>query len=169
MKPKLMAILLGISLCLNVGVLLGLGHHWLKFRELKKWPKESAWHMKHMKKMLKLDDNQFAMMEKNHDELESRIQPIKDEMTKDRAELFDMLKNEDTFNPKVEQKIEDIARVHLNMARVIVSSSFELKKILTPEQREKFAKMMEKGFGGPFGPGGPGGPIGPDGPDMRKR
>ena len=161
MKPKLLAILLGISLCLNIGVFVGFGHHMMKIKEFKSWPKESSWHKKHMKKMLNLDDSQSALMEKNHEELEAKIKPIKEEMTKLRAELFSLLKNEEAYSPRVEQKIQEIARVHLNMERVIVSSSFELKKIFTPEQREKFAKIMEKGFGGPFGPGGPGGPSCP--------
>jgi Spy/CpxP family protein refolding chaperone len=166
MRRKLLITVLILSLGLNAGVFVSVFFHHMRAKCFKEGvQKESSWMKKHIKNKLGLSDDQAANLEKGREEMRLKTVDIRNLLSKKRGELFTMVKNTDTYTNEMDKLITEVSVLQADMERNIVKHAISTKKVLNPQQMEKFHKMMEKGFGKMHkNPGeGPMGGPGPDG------
>lgn len=161
MKSKILAALLFVSLALNVGVIGTVGYHWLHHGMR---PKNPAGFIHHMKKVLRLSDEQVAAMEKDRAQMETDTAAVRQQLESKRRELFTLVDSQDAYTPQIDQLIGGISTLQMEMEKNAIRHSFVTKKILTPEQRQKFTTMLHKRFGKNHMPP----PPPPDGPAQDK-
>jgi len=102
------------------------------------------------KQQQQMHDLQFAFMKKTLD--------TRDELGKKRIEQKALLNSDPVEWKKVDQLTDEIAKLQATMEKEKVRQRLEIKKILTPEQREKFKSgNCPQGLGGNgTAAGGPG-------------
>jgi len=160
MKNKVLAIILVLSLGLNLGILATFSRHWLSKREFRKGPGENNWLKRKMQKELNLTDAQVAFMEQDRKNIDQEIKSIRKELRKKRVELFTMLDAEPVDRAKVDKLIDTISSLQAKIEKTVVGHLVTMKKNLTPEQQQKFKAIMPKGFMAP--------PPDQPGPDRRE-
>jgi Spy/CpxP family protein refolding chaperone len=154
MKVKVLVVLLIVSLGLNIGVLVTVGHHWFAMRDFHGGPKDNPRLRFKMQKLLDLTDEQAKAFELGHQTMEKSNAPVKAELDSKRCELMCVLAKDNVDKVKVDKLLADISALQLKLERNIVNRSIDIRKNLTPEQRGKFTKIFDKGpKKPPFGPG----------------
>jgi Spy/CpxP family protein refolding chaperone len=146
MKRKLFIVILILSLGLNAGVVATVVFHHMRAKIFNGMQKENSWMKKHIKKKLGLSDEQSNALDKGREDMRTNTQAVRDSLKKKREELFTLVKNTDTYTQDIEKLIGEISSLQMEMERNIIRHSMSAKKILNPDQRQKFDKMMEKGF-----------------------
>jgi Spy/CpxP family protein refolding chaperone len=99
-----------------------------------------------MREKLNLTDEQVNAMEKERQELETSLVPIKDAIHAKRTELMSLLDTENAYSPKIDVLIGEIGQLQMEMEKNVTRHSFTTKKILSPEQQKQFHAMLRHGF-----------------------
>ncbi|MDD5492987.1 MAG: periplasmic heavy metal sensor [bacterium] len=149
MKNKILAIILILSLGLNLGVLATFSRHWLNKRDFRKGPGENNWHKRKIQKELNLTAAQVDFMEQDRKNIDQEIKSIRKELRKKRVELFTMLDTDPVDSVKADKLIDAISSLQAKIEKIVVSHLVTMKKNLTPEQQQKFKTIMPKGFMAP--------------------
>lgn len=146
MKNKVLAIILILSLGLNIGILARFSYHWLNRKGYRERPRESSWMRKKMQKELCLSEAQVCFMEQNRKNIDQELKSIKQELKRKRVELFTALDTEPVDQAKINKLIDTISVLQAKIEKTVVGHLVTMKKNLTPEQRQKFREIMPKGF-----------------------
>ncbi len=97
-----------------------------------------------LKKKLDLTDSQKGVVEKMKQELIKKRALNKKEMRSNFQKLIGLVRS-DTVDMNVLRRLRmKQSELHKEMGDLMMSKAVELHKILTPEQREKAAKLLEK-------------------------
>ncbi len=117
MRGRVLAVLLVISLGINIGFLL----HWL-------WPRlvaektvamSSGWHSGPIKRHLNLDARQSRHMESERRQVLAQARPLQEELQQKRRELFVLLKGKDVDAADLDPILNEIARLQAALEKII--------------------------------------------------
>ncbi len=144
MKNRLLAVLIVISLGVNIGFLL----HWLRPRLLpgKAAAMSSGWHSGPMKRHLNLDAAQSRRMESERRQVLAQARPLQEELRQKRRELFVLLKGKDISAADLDPILNEIARLQAAMEKLFILHSLKVRSLFSPAQRLKYEGFLEQGL-----------------------
>lgn len=133
------------------------------------------WKRPQVRRELKLTPDQVAKLEEIFLRNERALIDLRADAEKRQLELGQLLDDPAADERKLEIQVEKTEEARAKLAKARAMMMLEVRKVLTPEQREKLEQMRERAgdrLRERRGPGGPGGPDGPppgeppmDGPD----
>lgn len=102
-----------------------------------------------IKKELKLSPQQLEQFEKIRTELHSRLDTLDTKFNSLRKEMLsEIWQTQETDSQKIENILEKFNQLQSETQRWIVQHFFKFKDVLTPEQSEKFYKIVSERFPG---------------------
>lgn len=168
MDKKVLVVILVISVTINLATVLTLGYFW--------WARHAAaeqkvflrrphmmhdWQQTRMARELGLSDKQIEEMKKANEEMMVAMQPLREELFKKRQELMLLLRDEDMDGEKADMLIGQIAGLQAEHDAQIFDRLLVMRKILTPEQRQRLGTLMHTLLESGRPPGMPEAPIHP--------
>jgi Spy/CpxP family protein refolding chaperone len=147
MKTKILVVFLIISLGINIGVFFTVGYHWWREKASKEESRvKCGWHQSPLRQNLNLTSEQISILEKYREEMESQVQPLREELKLKRLGLFNLVKDETSNDKKTDSLLNDIARLQSEIEKKVIQHSIKVKEILGPEQQKKFYDFFEQGL-----------------------
>ena len=174
MRTKWLIIALVFSVVVNVAAVGTIGYHWWKVHSaeppLPPSPPPEAM-LRPLRRPLNLTPDQMQKMGAQRRRISEEVRGIRKDLFESRARLMELLRSPDPDSMAVEEILQEIASAQVALERKVIHNIFRMKRTLTPEQREKLLKMMERRGGwGRMGPGqGHGMMRGPSGPGRMRR
>jgi len=144
MKARLLAVLLVISLGINIGFLL----HWLRprFFPARAAAMSSGWHSGPMKRHLNLDSGQSRRMEGERRQVLAQARPLQEELRQKRRELLVLLKGKDVGAADLDPILNEIARLQAALEKMFILHSLKVRRLFSPAQRLKYEGFLEQGL-----------------------
>lgn len=108
-----------------------------------------------MKKELELTPEQLEQFKKIRTELHSRLDSLDTKFSSLRKEMLNEIwQSQEPDSQKIENILQQFNQLQLETQRGIVQHFYKFKEVLTPEQAEKFYKIVSERFpGGQRNPG----------------
>ncbi len=102
--------------------------------------------VKELKKELSLNDEQTNKLESIRLEIIAKQKSIKANLDIEniKNEVLSMIKSEQIDKEKFKKTIEPLAKSRQEMIDFVITKMIEFHRVLTPEQRNKLAELMEK-------------------------
>ena len=97
-----------------------------------------------MAKALNLSDQQVKDIKAITDNALRQSIEVKKDLELKRLDLKNLMEADQPDRAKIAQKIDEIARIRAEMAKIHVMSRLDIRALLTPEQRDKFGELMMK-------------------------
>jgi len=165
---KVLVIILVISVAINVATMFTLGYFWW-IRHIDAGQKVLVhrpymmhdWQHTRMAKELDLSDEQIEEMRKANEEMRNAMEPLREELFKKRQELMSMVRDENMDRAKADILIEQIADLQAKHDAQIFDRLLIMKRILTPEQRQRLGALMHDMLESGRPPGVPETPVHP--------
>jgi len=144
MKPKLMILVLILSLAVNAGVLATMGYHYYVSAST---PSTAPCPMspgdRHLYQSLSLSKDQLAKIDPIAQKFHGRIAELGAAMEGKRELLVDLLAK--GGNPaRIENLRREIAGIQDEIQKGVIMHITELKRILDPEQQRRFFDLMRQ-------------------------
>jgi len=142
MKKKTLTWLLLLSLLINISAVATFAYYQWFYSE--KSPKENIrrLHSRPPYRRLDLTAEQREAMHNLRKNLFNEIRPLHDQLQQKRHEMITLLEQDSVSWDQIEEKINQISEIEKQIQRNTISNFLEYAKVLTPEQREKFLRMM---------------------------
>jgi hypothetical protein len=144
MKGRLLAVLLVISLGINIGFLL----HWLRPRlfPARMAAMSSGWHSAPMKRHLNLDAGQSRRLESERRQVLAQARPLQEKLRQKRRELFLLLKGSEVGAAELDPVLNEIARLQAALEKMFILHSLQVRSLFSPAQRRKYERFLEQGL-----------------------
>jgi hypothetical protein len=144
MKNRLLAVLIVISLGVNIGFLL----HWLRprFFPARAAAMSSGWHSGPMKRHFNLDAGQSQRMESERRQVLAQARPLQEELRQKRRELFVLLQGRDVGAADLDPILNEIARLQAALEKMFILHSLKVRSLFSPAQRLKYEGFLEQGL-----------------------
>jgi Spy/CpxP family protein refolding chaperone len=143
MKNKLFAFTLVLLIVINVSALASLAYN----RWLRPMPKDAGFRAADSKtpfeKELCLSGTQQDCLHDLIVSFNAEISNIRYQMQEKKKALIQEMKKETPDMASIDKLIEEINRLQAEVQKKAVLNIFQEKKILTPEQKERFFRMLE--------------------------
>jgi Spy/CpxP family protein refolding chaperone len=168
MDKKVLVVLLIISVAINAATLFTFGYFW--------WARHTDtgqkvfvrrpymmhdWHHTRMARELGLSEQQIEEMKKANEEMRIAMQPLREELFRKRQELMSLLRDEEINKAQADILIKQIAELQVKHDAQIFDRLLMMKRILTPEQRERLGILMHALLESGRPPGMPEAPMHP--------
>ncbi len=168
MDKKILVVILVVSVAINLATIFTLGYFWwtrhpAAEQELLVHPPHMMhdWQQTRMARELGLSNDQIQEMRKANEEMRIAMQPLREELFTKRQELMSLLRDEDVDRAKADMLIEQIADLQTRHDAEIFERLLVMKKILTPEQRQRLGVLMHSLLQSDRPPGMPEAPMHP--------
>ena len=122
-----------------------------------------------LRRELSLDPDQMEKLAEHRRQSREEMGKIRQGLFEARTRLMELLRSPDPDSLAVEDLLQQMVSSQMAMERKVIHDLLRMRQVLTPEQRERFMRMMErrfrwndmgpehgpehKGRRGPFGPG----------------
>ncbi len=126
MRHLWLKILLVVSLCLNAGVLVNMGVHWVQHRK------------GHGMQDLQLSDTARAQMDANFKAFRERVGAMNRDLRDERVRMLDLLASDQPAPEAVSAQEAKVLAATQAMLKVTDEHLLDQKKILNPEQQRLF-------------------------------
>lgn len=143
MKRWVLAVLLVISLGINIGFLLR--QAWPRF-VTQKAASASGWQTDPMKRHLGLSPEQARRMEGERRKVLARVQPWQEELGRKRAELFVLLKGSEVRDADLNVILGEVARLQTAIEKEFILHSLKVRSVFDPAQLRKYEGCLERGL-----------------------
>lgn len=101
-----------------------------------------------IKEELKLTPQQIEQFERIRTEFHSKLDTLDTKFESLRKEMLKEIWQSEASNQKLEGILEQFSRQQVESQRWVVQHFYQFKKVLTPEQSEKFYKILTERFQG---------------------
>ena len=148
MRTKWTIIALVFSVVVNLVAMGTIGFHWWKVRRvvgppLPPFPPSEAM-LRPLRRPLNLTPDQMQELGAQRRRISEEIRGIRKDLFESRARLMQLLRSPDPDSMAVEEILQEIASSQVALERKVIHSILRMKQTLTPEQREKLLRMMER-------------------------
>jgi Spy/CpxP family protein refolding chaperone len=144
MKSKWLTVVLVLSLSINAGVLVSMGYHYYVNAST---PSTAPCPMSpgdsHLYQSLGLSNAQLAKMEPLAREFHGRIAELGAAMEEKKETLTDLLQK-DSDPVKIENLRKEMAMIQDEIQKEVITHITELKKILDPDQQQRFFNLIRQ-------------------------
>lgn len=145
MKRNILVLALIFSVAVNIGILGSVGYHWLKKKGGERHHQEAQHSpLGFLAKELRLSPSQIREIESLRKSLEPKLEEIREKLREKRAQLVNMLKEPEHDSAKINLLIKEIESLQTKLQKIAINHLLQEKKILTPEQQEKFFSIVSK-------------------------
>jgi uncharacterized membrane protein len=142
MKQKVLYILLGFSLGLNVS-LVGAMAYWVTR------PEKGFVHQRWERSMARLPANVRQKLDEARREDQPEFERIHKEMAETRQDLLAALAAETPDTTRIDGDMARITELQKRIQTMIVARILTVSKLLSPEERQAYFKVLRRSFGGP--------------------
>jgi len=151
MKTKILIVAFIISLGINVGVIFTAGYRWWQEKGRQRYSgltigQECGWRRSTLRKSLTLTSEQLQILEKYREDMQAQTLPLREELRLKRLELFNLVKDGQSKDKKIDSLVNDIARLQSEIEKKVIQHSIKVKEVLGPEQQKKFYNLFEQGL-----------------------
>jgi len=144
MKSKWLTVVLVLSLSINAGVLVSMGYHYYVNAST---PSTAPCPMSpgdsHLYQSLGLSNAQLAKMEPLAQKFHGRIAELGAAMEEKKETLTDLLQK-DSDPVKIENLRKEMAMIQDEIQKEVITHITELKKILDPDQQQRFFNLIRQ-------------------------
>jgi Spy/CpxP family protein refolding chaperone len=144
MKSKWLIVVLVLSLAINAGVLASMGYHYyVNASDKSSAPCPMSPGDSHLYQSLGLSKAQLAKMDPLAQKFHGRLAELGSAMEKKKEGLVTLLqKNSDPV--KIENLRKEMAGIQDEIQKEVITHITELKKILDPDQQQRFFNLMRQ-------------------------
>lgn len=156
MRKRWTVLALVFSVMVNVAAIGTIGYHWWRARgvnypPLRPPPKLM---LRRLRRPLSLTPAQMEELETEKTDFNEEIRGIREDLFESRARLMQLLRSPNPDSMAVEEVLQDIASSQVTLERKVIHSILGMRRVLSPEQREKLLRMIERRGGwDKMGPG----------------
>ena len=144
MKSKWLAVILVLSLAINAGVLATMGYHYYISASTKPLvPCPLSPGDSHLYQSLGLSNLQLSKMDPLAQKFHGRLAELGAVMEKKKGVLIDLLQK-DSDPVSVENLRKEMAGIQDEIQKEVITHITELKKILDPNQQQRFFDLMRQ-------------------------
>ena len=145
MKKNLLILGFILSLGINIGVLATIGYNRLE-KSCQGGDAEKERHaaMSFLIKELDLSPAQEKEIESLRKSLEPKVEEIRIKLREKRVQLFNLLKESQAEYEKINNQLSEIKSLQTEIEKMAIANLLQEKKILSPEQQEKFFSIILK-------------------------
>ena len=124
--------------------------YWLERRSFKRGitPRRISekydWRRSALPRRLNLTEEQTEAINKQHEEMDSKMLPLIDELFRKRRELMTLLCDTLLDRARTDTLLSEIASLQFKVDSQVFENLCQIKDILTPEQQEQFFMLFEK-------------------------
>ena len=144
MKSKWLTVVLVLSLSINAGVLVSMGYHYYVNAST---PSTAPCPMSpgdsHLYQFLGLSNAQLAKMEPLAQKFHGQIAELGAAMEEKKETLTDLLQK-DSDPVKIENLRKEMAMIQDEIQKEVITHITELKKILDPDQQQRFFNLIRQ-------------------------
>ena len=145
MRTKWWTLILTLSLAFNAAVLGVCGYHYYLYT----WAAPSTYCPLspgdgHFYQRLGLSDSQLERMEPLARTFHAKLERLSRETERKRELCVDLLSRDEVDPGKIESLRKDMAGIQDRIQRVVINHILDMKKILKPEQKKRFFKLMRR-------------------------
>jgi len=147
MDKKLLAIILVISLAINLATMFTFGYFWWaqhnsRLRLGGRPPMMPEWQHTRIAKELHLSAQQIEEMRKANEEMRAETQTLREELFKKRQDLMSIVRENEPDRNRAEVLIKEIAALQARHDEQIFDRMLTMKNILTPKQQQKLGALL---------------------------
>jgi Spy/CpxP family protein refolding chaperone len=139
MKQKILIIALVASVALNVGAVATFVYRCSVKKEIGRPPRPLA-------RTLDLTDEQRETMRARRERTFEEMEPLRRELRRKRGEVLALLKEPEVDAARREKLFAEIADLQMRLELRAFENMCEMKRMLRPEQQERFVKHVEERF-----------------------
>jgi Spy/CpxP family protein refolding chaperone len=144
MRSKWLIIILFLSLAINAGVLATTGYHYYRSASrIPSAPCPVSPGDAHLYQSLGLSDLQLAKMDPLAQKFHGRLAELGDAMEKKKETLIALLQK-DSNSENIENLRKEMAGVQDEIQREVIAHITDTKKILDPDQQQRFFDLMRQ-------------------------
>ena len=152
MKSKWLAVILVLSLAINAGVLATMGYHYYISASTKPLvPCPLSPGDSHLYQSLGLSNLQLSKMDPLAQKFHGRLAELGAVMEKKKELLVDLLQK-DSHPVSIESLRKEMAGIQDEIQKEVITHITELKKILDPDQQQRFFDLMRQSMARAKGP-----------------
>jgi Spy/CpxP family protein refolding chaperone len=152
MRSKWLTIILFLSLAINAGVLAATGYHYYRnTSRIPSVPCPVSAGDAHLYQSLGLSDLQLAKMEPLAQKFHGRLAELGGAMEKKKETLIALLRK-DSNSENIENLRKEMAGVQDEIQREVITHITDTKKILDPDQQQRFFDLMRQSMTGAQSP-----------------
>lgn len=147
MDKKVLAVMLIISVAINLATVFTLGYFWWTGHTsranvpVQRHPLPE-WQHTRMVRELGLSGQQMEEMRRANEEMRKAMQPLREELFRKRQELMSLLRSEDIERDRTDKLITEIAELQARHEVQLFDHLVNMRSILTPEQRQRLGVLM---------------------------
>lgn len=152
MSRRLLIIVLLISLAINLAAVFTIGSYWREARSHKRvieprWMGRARdWREGPLRRELNLTDEQLEALHKNQQEMRQKMLPYRQELFTKRKELMKLLKETEPNREKADSLFREVVSLQMELESHIFEHLWNVRSMLTPEQRERFEMLFHELF-----------------------
>jgi Spy/CpxP family protein refolding chaperone len=141
MSKKFLIIVLAISVTINLVAVFTLGYYWWEVRSHKKgvmplWMgRGHDWHESPLKQKLDLTEEQIEALNKNQEEMRSKMLPYREKLFEKRKELMELLREPEPNKTRADSLFKEIVTLQTELEARVFDNLWSVRSILSPEQR----------------------------------
>ena len=152
MRSKWLTVILFLSLAINAGVLATMGYHYYRDASLtSSAPCPLSPGDSHLYQSLGLSEAQLSKMEPLAQKFHGRLAELGAVMEEKKMVLIDLLRKDG--DPKeIENLRKEMAAIQDEIQKEVITHITELKKILDPDQQQRFFDLMRQSMARAKGP-----------------
>jgi Spy/CpxP family protein refolding chaperone len=144
MKSKWLTVVLVLSLAINAGVLVSMGYHYYFSASTKTLaPCPMSPGDSHLYQSLGLSNLQLAKMEPLAQKFHGRLAELGSAMKEKKETLIDLLQK-DSDPASIEALRKEMAGIQDEIQKEVITHITELKKMLDPDQQQRFFSLMRQ-------------------------
>ena len=144
MKSKWLTVVLVLSLAINAGVLVSMGYHYyVNASDKSSAPCPMSPGDSHLYQSLGLSKAQLAKMDPLAQKFHGRLAELGSAM-EEKKEVFVTLLQKNSDPVKIENLRKEMAGIQDEIQKEVITHITELKKILDPDQQQRFFDLMRQ-------------------------
>ncbi len=140
MKTKTITVLLILSLLFNIAFISGLGYR--VFRKSHKEHSQQKEAPSRTRESLNLTEEQKAKLDEFRKMFSPKADQIRDRLVEERKVLVDLVTKEKIDSLEIENQLKQVGKFQMEMERKVVFQMISEKRIMNPEQREIFNRIL---------------------------
>jgi Spy/CpxP family protein refolding chaperone len=141
MSKKFLIIVLAISVTINLVAVFTLGYYWWEIRSHERgmmphWMgRGHDWHESPLRHKLNLTEEQIEALNKNQEEMRTKMLPYREELFEKRKALMELLRDTEPNKALADSLFKEIVNLQIELEARVFDNLWYVRSILTPEQR----------------------------------
>ena len=143
MRQRWLVLALVFSGLVNLAAIGTIGYHGWRVRTPRRPFEEMP---ASLRRELSLDPDQMERLAEHRQQSREEMERIQQSLLETRTRLMELLRSPDPDSMAVEDLLQQMVSSQMAMERKVIHDLLRMRQVLTPEQRERFMRLMERRF-----------------------